>query len=37
MADKIIRKDRKITDEKIIEEFLIKQRIIRIGFYDKKK
>ena len=36
MTDKIIRKDREITDEKLIEEFLIKQRIIRIGFYDKE-
>ena len=36
MADKIRRKDREITDKKIIEEFLSKQNIIRIGFYDKK-
>ena len=30
------RKDREITDKKIIEEFISKQNIIRIGFYDKK-
>ena len=35
MTDKIRRKDREITDPKIIEEFLNKQKIIRIGFYDK--
>ena len=35
MADKIRRKDREITDKKMIEEFLNSQRIIRIGFYDK--
>ena len=29
------RKDREITDKKMIEEFLNNQRIIRIGFYDK--
>ena len=36
MSDKIRRKDREITDKKIIEEFISKQNIIRIGFYDKK-
>ena len=36
MADKMRRKDREITDKKIIEEFISKQNIIRIGFYDKK-
>ena len=35
MTDKIRRKDREITDKKMIEEFLNSQRIIRIGFYDK--
>ena len=35
MTDKIRRKDREITDPKIIEAFLNKQKIIRIGFYDK--
>ena len=29
------RKDREITDKKMIEEFLNSQKIIRIGFYDK--
>ena len=37
MSDKIRRKDREITDNKIIEELISKQNIIRIGFYDKKK
>ena len=36
MTDKIRRKDREITDKKMIEEFLNNQRIIRIGFYDKE-
>ena len=36
MSDKIRRKDREITDNKIIEELISKQNIIRIGFYDKK-
>ena len=35
MTDKIIRKDREITDKKLIEEFLSSQKIIRLGFYDK--
>ena len=35
MTDKIRRKDREITDKKMIEEFLNTQKIIRIGFYDK--
>ena len=35
MNDKIRRKDREITDKKIIEEFISTQNIIRIGFYDK--
>ena len=35
MTDKMRRKDREITDKKIIEDFLNTQRIIRIGFYDK--
>ena len=30
------RKDREITDPKIIEEFLSSQHVIRIGFFDKK-
>ena len=36
MAQNIRRKDREITDKKIIEEFLSSQKIIRIGYYDKK-
>ena len=36
MTDKMRRKDREITDKKMIEEFLNNQRIIRIGFYDKE-
>ena len=36
MAQNIRRKDREITDKKIIEEFLSSQKIIRIGFYDRK-
>ena len=35
MTDKIRKKEREITDKKVIEEFIISQRIIRIGFYDK--
>ena len=35
MTDKIRRKDREITDKKLIEEFLSSQKIIRLGFYDK--
>ena len=35
MTDKMMRKDREITDKKLIEEFLNSQKIIRIGFYDK--
>ena len=35
MTDKIRRKDREITDKKLIEEFISTQNIIRIGFYDK--
>ena len=31
------RKDREITDKKMIEDFLNSQKIIRIGFYDKAK
>ena len=36
MTDKVRRKDREITDKTIIEEFISKQNIIRIGYYDKK-
>ncbi len=36
MEMKIRRKDREITDKKIIEDFILSQKIIRIGFYDKK-
>ena len=36
MTDKMRRKDREITDKKMIEEFLNNQRIIRLGFYDKE-
>ena len=36
MTDKVRRKDREITDKAIIEEFISKQNIIRIGYYDKK-
>ena len=36
MTQNIRRKDREITDKKIIEEFLSSQKIIRIGFYDRK-
>ena len=35
MTDKIRRKDREITDKKLIEEFISNQKIIRLGFYDK--
>ena len=35
MTDKVRRKDREITDKKMIEDFIISQKIIRIGFYDK--
>ena len=36
MNEHMRRKDREITDKKMIEDFLIKQNIIRLGFYDKK-
>ena len=36
METKIRRKDREITDKKMIEDFILSQNIIRIGFYDKK-
>ena len=36
LTDKVRRKDRQITDRKLIEEFLSKQSIIRIGYYDKE-
>ena len=36
MTDKVRRKDREITDKKIIEDFISKQHIIRLRFYDKK-
>ena len=35
MTDKIRRKDREITDKKLIEEFISNQKIIRLGYYDK--
>ena len=37
MTDKMRRKDREITDKKMIEDFLNSQKIIRIGFFDKVK
>ena len=36
VSDKVRREERQITDQKMIEEFLDEQSIIRIGFYDKE-
>ena len=36
VSDKVRKKERQITDQKMIEEFLEEQKIIRIGYYDKE-
>ena len=35
MPDNVRRKDRQITDKKLIKKFLSEEKIIRIGYYDK--
>ena len=35
IPDKVMKKERQITDKQKIEEFLNDQKIIRIGYYDK--
>ena len=35
ISDQVKKKEKQITDNKNIEEFLTEEKVIRIGFYDK--